>query len=134
MVTYHGIPVMCVCVRACVCACVLVCVRACVRTCVRACVRARITDQQARSTHSRPCTQVHGSVSVRDPGQIPIRWTCSAALSTGEFSPAAMVFSMGCVLYELTTHGLQPFTSYDATNAEDFDTKVSGSEACHQSV
>ena len=125
---------VCVCVRARVCVCVCMCVRVSVRAYVRACVRARITDQQARSTHSRPCTQVHGSVSVRDPGQIPIRWTCSAALSTGEFSPAAMVFSMGCVLYELTTHGLQPFTSYDATSAEDFDTKVSGNEAGYQSV
>ena len=40
-----------------------------------------------------------------------------------------MVFSMGCVLYEMATHGLQPFTSYDATDTEDFDTKVSWNKA-----
>ena len=44
-----------------------------------------------------------------------MRWTSPEALFEGQYSEKNMVYSVGCVMYELWTHGCQPFTSYDQT-------------------
>ena len=54
-------------------------------------------------------------ISVRDQGAVPVRWTSPEALFEGLYSEKNMVYSVGCVMYELWTHGCQPFTSYDQT-------------------
>nr|KAG5703468.1 hypothetical protein BaRGS_022517 [Batillaria attramentaria] len=52
---------------------------------------------------------------VRDQGPIPVRWTAPEALFEGRHTDKSMVYSVGCVMYELWTHGCQPFTSYDSS-------------------
>ena len=54
-------------------------------------------------------------IAVRDQGAVPVRWTSPEALFEGLYSEKNMVYSAGCVMYELWTHGCQPFTSYDQT-------------------
>ena len=50
--------------------------------------------------------------AVVEQGPVPLLWTPQEALRKGEYSEQSMVYSAGCVMYELWTHGCQPFTTY----------------------
>ena len=67
-------------------------------------------------TRQQVVTELQTSlISVRHQGPVPVRWTSPEALFEGLYSEKNMVYSAGCVMYELWTHGCQPFTSYDQT-------------------
>ncbi|XP_070203752.1 uncharacterized protein [Littorina saxatilis] len=55
---------------------------------------------------------------VRNQGAVPARWTSPESLFKGLYGEKNMVYSAGCVMYELWTHGCQPFTSYDQTTED----------------
>ncbi|KAL8591701.1 hypothetical protein ACOMHN_061793 [Nucella lapillus] len=55
---------------------------------------------------------------VDSQGPIPLLWTPPEALLRGEYCEMSMVYSAGCVMYELWTHGCQPFTTYQKSTAE----------------
>ncbi|KAK7115024.1 uncharacterized protein [Littorina saxatilis] len=55
---------------------------------------------------------------VREKGPIPLLWSPPEGLLRGEYSEQSMAYSAGCVMYELWTHGCQPFTSYEKSTAD----------------
>ena len=57
-------------------------------------------------------------VSVKKQGAIPLLWTPPEALRKGEYNEQSMVYSAGCVMYELWTYGLQPFTTYTKATSD----------------
>ncbi|KAL8590601.1 hypothetical protein ACOMHN_011037 [Nucella lapillus] len=60
---------------------------------------------------------VYNTVETRpvdDQGPVPVRWLSPEALFEGLYGEKNMVYNLGCLLYELCTHGLQPYSSYDA--------------------
>ncbi|XP_076450172.1 uncharacterized protein LOC143286477 [Babylonia areolata] len=57
-------------------------------------------------------------IPVCHQGAVPWRWTSPEALFEGQYSEKNMVYSVGCVMYELWTHGCQPFSSYKYSTDE----------------
>ncbi|KAK7504203.1 hypothetical protein BaRGS_00004507 [Batillaria attramentaria] len=55
----------------------------------------------------------------RDPGPIPVRWTAREALFEGLYSDRSMIYSFGYVLYELFTHGCQPYSEISRRSTDD---------------
>ena len=49
-------------------------------------------------------------------GLIPIKWTAPEALNYHLYSAASDIWSYGCVLYEIWSLGIKPFSNL--TNAE----------------
>nr|KAG5703465.1 hypothetical protein BaRGS_022514 [Batillaria attramentaria] len=58
------------------------------------------------------------TVTVTEQGPIPVLWTPREAFLKGEYSDKSMVYSLGAVLYELWTHGGQPFTTQHKSTSD----------------
>ncbi|KAL8591702.1 hypothetical protein ACOMHN_061794 [Nucella lapillus] len=51
-------------------------------------------------------------------GPIPLRWTSPESLFEGRCCEQSVTFSAGSLMYELWTHGCQPYASYDLTTED----------------
>ena len=49
-------------------------------------------------------------------GMVPVKWTAPEAVCYKKYSTASDVWSFGCVLYEIWSHGFKPFETI--SNAE----------------
>ncbi|GFN87977.1 tyrosine-protein kinase [Plakobranchus ocellatus] len=55
---------------------------------------------------------------ISDHGFLPTRWAAPESLRSNTFSKASDIWMMGCLIYEISTHGILPYSHLDINNHE----------------